>query len=216
MNEDIVLFNNQLIDAIKNYPNLKIKRTEQFNFLKGILDIPDDHGNIVRQFMVEILYQEGFPYRFPKLFEVGKEIPPLPDWHKYKDNSCCLTVEPLEIIYCKNGITVVNFIKEIAVPYFANQYHKMITGVYKKEYSHGVEGLKECYCEIFRTPDVYKWIEYYEYAFGIRKLNINPNDKCFCGSNLLFKSCHKNIFNNLVIIGMRRVKDHIKEINSGF
>lgn len=216
MNKDIVLFNNQLLDTVKTYPNLKIKHMEASNVLKGILDIPDDSGNIVKSFMIEIHYQEGFPYMFPKLYEVGNEIPPLPDWHKYEDNSCCITVEPLEILYCKNGIDIKNFINKIAVPYFANQFHKILTGFYKKEFSHGIQGLKECYTEIFKTADVYQWIEVFEYAFGIRKLNIKSNEKCFCGSNLLFRQCHEIIFNNLVVIGMYKVKNHIIEINKAF
>lgn len=213
MNRDVLIFNNQLIDTIKKYPTLEIKKTGQYNFLKGILDIPDDKGNIVRSFLIEIHYQDRFPYRFPKLFEVGDEISPHPDWHKYQDNSCCLMPHPKEFIYCKDGITVSGFIERIVIPYFANQYHKMITRAYKKEYSHGIEGLKECYCEIFRTTDVYKWIEYFEYAFGIRTLNIKSNDKCFCGSNKKFNDCHDIIFKELRIVGKEQVKTDIKQCN---
>ena len=132
-NNDI--FNKQIETIKQEYPNFQKKQESGYSYLKGILDIPDDNGNLAGSFSVEIHPSKNFPFAFPILYEVGGEIPCEADWHKYSDNSCCLTVPAKEKLICRNGITLVWFVQNIAIPYFANQLYKKQTGKYLQEYS---------------------------------------------------------------------------------
>ena len=202
-----ILFNEQLRDAVKKYHNLKIIQSKDgVSFLRGILDIPNDNNEIVGHFLVEVCCSEKFPYRFPILFETGGEIPNEPDWHKYKDASCCITIWPYEILKCKNGICVSLFIEKHAVPYFANYLHKKQTGEYKNgEYAHGIKGTNQFYESLMKTANRDLWIQYFKNTFQNLKVGCERNDICFCGSGDKYKQCHLEVFNSLRQIGERQI-----------
>lgn len=207
------LFNDQLDEAIQYFPQLKKVVGSDGEFLKGILDIPNDEGTIIGSFMIEIKYRNGFPNRFPKLFETGGDIRNEADWHKYPDGSCCITVEPDELLICRNGITVLEFIQKHSIPYFANHYHKLITGKYKNgEYAHGPEGTFQFYSTLFKTSDMKKWIEYYNHVFKKKSIQIGRNDLCFCGSGQKFKVCHEKVFQDLKWLGEKAVGQQFVQI----
>ena len=208
-----VCFQNELQSVINKYSNFSIKKNEkQIGYLKGILDISNCQKNILGSFSVEIYPTEKFPYRFPKIYEVGEEIPNLADWHKYPDNSCCITVEPDEIIKCKNGISIIQFIENFAIPYFANQIYRKSTGKYLNEYSHGIKGLEEFYIEFFKSNNINLWNKVIENC--IKNIKYERNQKCYCNSKIKYKKCHMQIENNIQIIGIKRVINHIKIINN--
>lgn len=211
MSDHYKLFENQLVDVCEKFPNLRVKTKDGRKYLKGIIDITNSEQENVRSFLIEIHYSKDFPYRFPLLLEVGNDIPCDPDWHKYNDNSCCITVEPDEILQCLNGITITQFIYNNVIPYFANQYHKIITGKYKNEYPHGRGGLIMYYNELFQTSDISKWKLYIEYAFGIRKLNVGRNEKCICGNSIKMKNCHSKIFDKIKQIGKQNIINHLRQ-----
>lgn len=187
------------------YPDLKIKEKDKRQFLKGIIDISNIDNETIKNFLIEIHWKPLFPFRFPKLFETGGDIPCKADWHKYSDNSCCLTVEPEEILLCKDGISVLSFIQRQVIPYLANQCYRVIEGNYKNEYPHGYEGVRVFYTELMKTSNVSKWFEYLDYAFYKKSFNNERNKPCFCGSGLKYKRCHDMIFNQLRIIGKERL-----------
>lgn len=201
------MFNEQLLDAIKKYHNLKIIQAKDgISFIRGILDIPNDNNEIVGNFLVEVHCSECFPYRFPILFEIGGEIPNEYDWHKFKDSRCCITVLPDEILICKNRISVSSFIKNYAIPYFANYIHKKQTRQYKNgEYAHGVKGVGQFYESLMKTENRDLWIQYFKYTFQNLKVRCERNDNCFCGSQEKYKQCHLEVFNNLRLIGEKQV-----------
>jgi len=209
LQRNYILFNEQLQDAIKKYPNLKIHQDNVgISYLKGILDIPNDLHEIVGHFLVEVRCSEKFPFRFPILFETGGEIPTHADSHKYKDTSCCITVLCDEILKCKNGIIVPLFIEKYAIPYFANYIYKKQTGEYKNgEYAHGVRGICQFYEALMKTDDRDLWIQYYKNAFRNLKVECERNDPCFCGSGDKFKQCHLEVFNNLWQIGEIQIRN---------
>lgn len=204
------LFKKELLPVLEKYPNLVIKNKKGKDFLKGILDIPDASGAVVGCFLVEIHSTEKFPYRFPKLFEVGGDIQNSPDWHKYDDNSCCLTVEQEEIIICQHGITILTFIETIVKPYFANQLYRKKEGVYLNEYPHGFAGVKLFYTELFKSSDYTLWYQCSESAFV--KCKIGRNNKCYCNSGQKFKYCHLPVEERLHILGKDKVLSDINQI----
>jgi len=195
--------------VISTYPNLSIRQINGQDILKGILDISDDSSAIIGSFSVEIYPTEKFPYRFPKIFEVGGDIPMEADWHKYADNSCCLTVEQDEILKCYTGITLLNFIEKEAIPYFANQLYRKKTGHYLNEYPHGKDGKRLFYKELFKSSDQELWHTCYEHAFN--RVQIRRNDKCYCNSGEKYKKCHMPVEEKLQIIGKEKI---LNDINS--
>jgi len=213
MQSSYSLFETQLEDVCKCYPYLQIKKSGSSMFLQGMLDIKDLEGNVIKSLFIEIHHQPGFPYRFPKLFEVGRYIPDGADWHKYADGSCCITAEPIEIIECANGISVIEFIDKYAIPYFAHQVYRKEFGEYQKEYAHGAKGLRQAYRDIMGTDNVLCWWEYARIAFGYRSIRLKRKDNCPCGSGRKYKHCHMKIFENLKKIGEEKFKEHISQLN---
>jgi hypothetical protein len=205
----------QFFEVSQRFPDLRLKNVNGLPVLKGILDIPDDNKVRIGSFSIEINFTDSFPSRFPILFEVGGDIPSEADWHKYSNNSCCITVEPNEILICKNGITILSFIEKYVVPYFANQIYKKRFGEYKNgEYSHGIEGLRQFYSDLFKTTTAKKWTEYFEIVFNNAPNRISRNDKCFCGSDVKFKKCHDLVFHQMRLLGKEQInKDLIKILN---
>lgn len=205
-------FQNEIPIVLKKYPNLNIRNKNGRDFLKGILDVSDENGDIVGSFSIEIYPTEKFPYRFPTLYEVGGDIPNHPDWHKYNDTSCCLTVEQDEIIKCKYGITILQFIEDIAKPYFANQLYRKREGRFLNEYPHGLEGFKVFYVDLFKGDDVSLWLKCCESAFI--KCKTKRNDKCYCNSGQKFKNCHLPVEDKLQFLGRDKVLTDIKIITT--
>jgi hypothetical protein len=203
------LFVEQLNKVEQSYPKLKCKLKEHGYVLAGELDIIDAYGKLWESYQVEIRHEEGFPHRFPSLYEVGGKIPKIGDWHIYEDTlACCVKVKPAEIIRCVNGISVAEFIKEEALPYLFNQTHRRLEGYYVNgEYSHGIVGFSEFYTEELKTGlDIKKTLKLMHF--------IAKNDRpertsmCFCGSGIKFRNCHREAFDKLKKIGENLLLSH--------
>lgn len=209
--ESYKLFCNQLDSVIKKFPNLMITELDGVKALKGILDIKNDQNEVVGSFSVEIRYRMEFPFRFPILYEVGEAIPDIADRHKYQDGSCCITVLPDEILKCRDGISVLSFIEEYAIPYFANQVYFLQNWKYLNgEYSHGFNGLREFYSQLFKTTDTSKWREYVDIVSSGKTLKMDRNKPCFCGSGLKYKNCHDKIYYNISRLGINLIINDFK------
>lgn len=200
------IFCHQLDSVIKKFPNFKIAESNCGKMLKGILDITNSDNEVVRSFSIEIRSSPGFPFRFPFLYEVGGDIPNEADWHKYSNGRCCITVDPDEILKCKNGISVLEFIENYSFPYLANQAFRKANGMYKNgEYSHGHQGILEFYSDFFKTSDISKWKDYiYVLKLG-QEVKTGRNEKCFCDSGLKYKNCHNIIFYNAKRLGIEQI-----------
>jgi hypothetical protein len=214
LSSNYILFNDQLHDTVKKFHNLKIHQdNDGKSYLSGIIDIPNDINEIVGHFLVSIHCSEGFPYRFPNLFEIGGEIPNKADFHKYKDGRCCITVLPDEILNCKDGISLSLFIENYAIPYFANYIYKNQTGKFKNgEYGHNINGIIQFYSSLMKTDNTDLWIQYFKNAFRGLKVECGRNDFCFCGSEIKYKQCHYKVFNTLSQIGEKQVLNDLNLI----
>lgn len=114
--EEDILFVPEVFDK------LSIVEENEERFLKGSLDIIDGTGKVWETFQLEIKGSESYPYAFPRLYETNNAFPKNADWHVYEnDFSCCVDVPMSEKIICKNGLKVADYIKQYAIPYFANQ-----------------------------------------------------------------------------------------------
>lgn len=192
----------QLDEAVTGFPTLYRVKVDGKEILKGVLAVVDTDGKHWEEYEVEIHASENFPYRFPMLFETSGKIPKIADWHVYEDSlSCCVKVRPEEILCCKKGITVTEYIREEVMPYLFNQTHRRVEGYYVNgEYAHGMLGIYEYYANILMTgADIRLTIELIRFiASNARPCRTSP---CFCGRKIKFRRCHRVAFDTLKEIG---------------
>jgi hypothetical protein len=153
-----------------------------------------------------------FPLHFPSVFETGERIPPTVDRHIYSNSkACCFSTSANAQILLKTKIkTLLDFIKEIVIPYFINNTFYEINGFYADStYSHGVDGIIEGYKDILQLPKDTN--DYLIAQILIRRFkgeNLNIRDKCYCGSGTVLKKCQ----NGKHDIAYRRFKLIEKEL----
>lgn len=195
------MFLHQLDQVIERYPSFTIVEREDEKFLRGELQIIDRNNKQWESYQLAIKHHPYFPYRFPRVFEISNKIPKIADWHINIDHSCCIDVSPSELIKCKNGLFLVDFIEKELIPYFFNQTHRRVKGYYVRgEYSHGLSGIYEFYANKLKTGDNFR--KTLSLMLFIA-LNPRPNrrNKCFCGSGDLFRHCHRRAYDELKHLG---------------
>lgn len=214
MNKGYEKFINELPDAIATYPSLcecVIEGNEKI--LKGWLPIVDKEGRHWEDYSVEIHCSKNYPHTFPILYETSGKIPKIADWHVYEDTqSCCVKVQPEEILRCKNGITLTLYIKEEVIPYLFNQTYRRIEGHYaNEEYSHGVMGIYEFYDDILKTN--------HNPLHTLNLMNYiathhppSRTSMCFCGRKIKYRHCHKKVFEKIKFMGDKIIMIHIIQI----
>ncbi|MEL7119671.1 MAG: hypothetical protein AAFO07_09525 [Bacteroidota bacterium] len=189
------LFEKDLIEAQQRFPSLHIVNLEKQKILRGSFKVIDENGKFWNSYKIEIKHTNGFPYRFPIVSEIGGQIPRLEDWHIYENSgNCCITIPAKEIILCRKGITVANFIQNHVRPYFFNQAHRKHLGIYANgEYAHGVAGKWQYYFEAFGTENKELIINNFK-IFLHNNEKIHKKSKCICGSGHRFRRCHQDIY----------------------
>lgn len=211
------VFVEQLTEAEETYPKLKRKLTDNGYILAGELDVIDKNGKLWESYQIEIHHADGFPYRFPSLYETGGKIPKIADWHVYEDTlTCCVKVLPAEIVRCINGITILEYVRDEALPYFFNQTHRRLEGYYVNgEYGHGLTGIFEFYAEELKTgTDVKKMLRLMHYI--ATKSRPSSTAMCFCASGKKFRKCHRSAFDLLKQVGDKVLLSHGYEIGKAF
>jgi hypothetical protein len=209
MNTGYEQFVSQLNEAIAAFPSLSEGTSGNKKILKGSLPVVDKEGKHWENYDIEIHCSENFPYEFPKLYETSGKIPKVSDWHVYEDSlSCCVKVHPEEILRCKKGITIKEYIQEEAFPYLFNQTHRRVEGYYVNgEYSHGAAGIYEYYVGHLKTGADIKLTLQLMYFIATHE-RPDRTSLCFCGKKAKFRHCHRNAFDKLKEIGDSIVRNH--------
>lgn len=190
--ENYKLFRQQIAEVAILYPELEVSVRDNQEILCGTFRVIDDEGREWNNFEIQIRFSEVFPYGFPQLLEVGGKIPKIPDWHVNPNGTCCITIPLLELISCKNGLTIRQFIENHVKPYLFNQAHRIKKGYYaNQEFSHGASGVYEYYNEIFKEKKVNKIITYLQ---NIKSTKIGKKALCFCGKKAKFRKCHPEVY----------------------
>lgn len=195
-----VQFENDILGLPEVFDKLSIVEENEERFLKGSLDIIDGTGKVWETFQVEIKGSESYPYAFPRLYETNNAFPKNADWHVYEnDFSCCVDVTPNEIIICKEGLNVVDYIKQYAIPYFANQTYRIREGYYLYgEYSHGILGRLEFYQSKLKAKNPTELIMMFDLI--IKDYNPDRTACCpFCHKEK-FRRCHRDAFRDLQLM----------------
>lgn len=180
-----------------DYPHLEIVSIPQGRFLRGFIDIIDNHGVNHGNFNIQVESSSDYPHTFPIVKEIGNAFPHNPNWHIYNNtNQCCFTAQLNEKLICLNGITLNFFFKTQIIPYFANQLFRKENGYYKNgEYAHIIQVANlQAIQDIFDTSDPIKIAYIFNWLFN--KPRLKEKDSCpICGKVL--KYCHKDLFNSL-------------------
>lgn len=209
MNIGYEQFTSQLKEAITVYPSLYEAFSENKKILKGRLPVVDKEGKRWEDYDIEIHCPVNFPYEFPILYETSGKIPKIGDWHIYEDTlSCCVKVHPEEILRCKKGITVTEYIQEEVLPYLFNQTHRRVEGYYVNgEYAHGAAGVFQFYAGILKTgTDIELTLQLMNFIATYERPS--RNSLCFCGQKIKFRHCHRDAFDKLKAIGDIQIKKH--------
>lgn len=195
-----VQFEEDILLVPELFDKLNIVEENEERFLKGSLDVIDGTGKIWGTYEVEIKGSESYPSAFPKLFETNNAFPKNADWHVYEDDfSCCVDVTPNELIICKEGLNIVDYIKQYAIPYFANQTYRIREGYYLYgEYSHGIIGRLEFYQSKLKAKSPTELIKMFDLI--IKDYNPDRRTMCpFCHKEK-FRRCHRDAFKELQMI----------------
>jgi hypothetical protein len=201
-------FCDQIPEVLNRFKNLHQVTTENGKiFLRGNLDVVDKDSQYWESYEVEIHHTEGFPFKFPDVYEIGGKIPRIADWHIYEDTlTCCLTVPPLEIIKCLHGITLDSFIESEVLPYFFNQTHRRVEGYYVNgEYSHGYLGILEFFDTELKTRGAVRDIVSLLFKIADSRKPGRADD-CFCGRKIKYRKCHRSAYETLSKIGTEKLR----------
>lgn len=200
----------QVTDALKHFPHLHLRTLGEKIFLAGRIELFDEAGKFIDSYEIEIHPTDNYPDNFPKLYEVGGQIPRNIDWHVYSDGSCCLAVQIEEIIACRQRIGLTEFIRKYVCGFLFSQTFRKRNGYFYRERSHGFMGTLEYYKEVLGLQSISSVYDALQIATS--KAEIKSNSKCFCGSNKKFQKCHRMKLRELVKLAGGAVEATLKEL----
>lgn len=193
------------------FPDLDYFPADQDKFFKleGDLPIFDANGILREIFTIRILFSKEYPKGFAKVYEIGKEIPNHIDWHKYKDDQCCLCAIPEELIEQRKCNSILHFIREFTIPFFVNYVHKREYEIYPNgDYPHGDSGTVLWYQEKFPGFENSQIHDLLVQLINGMSLP-GPNENCICGSRRKFKKCHSLFCSELRLIPKLDLNKHL-------
>lgn len=195
------------------YPGLRFTNLNDMLIISGKIDLIDVNDILVDTYSVEIHYREGYPYKFPYVFETANRIPINIDWHVFEsDGHLCIKAIPEEILICKPGISLISFIEKELKPYLFNQTHRRLKGYFLYERSHGYEGNFEFFKEILNTKsllDVTQWM-----LFIAQRKEPERTHNCFCGKGEKYRRCHREAYRKMSLFSDLELINFIKQISS--
>ena len=173
-----------------NYPSLNFITEDNTIFIRGKLQIAK-----IAAFDIEIKLPDDYPVFLPDVKELGGKIPIADDRHVNENGTCCLTVPAKMYQNLGKSYSIIDFIDKFVVPFFANQVHYEIHGVWANgDYSHGRQGIFEFYAELLQIKNVKRVTDLMKIALQtFPKLS----QKCPCGSEKRLKKCHNVQISNL-------------------
>ncbi|MEK6481661.1 hypothetical protein WJR50_29220 [Catalinimonas sp. 4WD22] len=193
-------------------PKLRVIEKNDIPIISGELDLVSENEGVKDTYAIEILPTAHYPSRFPLVFETGGRIPRNIDWHIFESTGhCCIKTLPEEILICKNGITLSHFIETEVIPYFFNQTFRRLKGYFLNERSHGISGEIEFFKSELITDnilDIVKWLQF----ILQRKEPSRSEKRCFCGSQLMYRHCHREAYRKLAKLGNAELQYFIKKI----
>lgn len=173
----------------------------------GDIVLKDKDGTTIDKYSIKIVFDEGYPYRFPLVYETRGRLPVNVDWHVFPDGHCCIKALPEEKLLCKRGISLPWFIKEQLVPYFFNQKYREQHGFFLHERSHGQLAAIEFFKDHFRTQDINLVLLLLKEVKNLKERK--SNSKCLCGSMRKFKKCHRRSIREARVFSREEINSYI-------
>lgn len=157
--------------------------------IEGVLPVTDRDGNTWASFKVRIDIQNDYPESLPSITDVEGIIPRSADWHINADQTCCVGTLAEQHQKLGGRISLLNWVSEFAVPYFANFIYRKEKGkYYNGEWSHGAQGIFEYYFQLFGISNIHLLLDRLYLVCGVKKYNLNG--RCFCNSGKKYKRCY--------------------------
>lgn len=172
------------------YPLLQqpILKDDKFS-IEGTLPIIDRHGMIWETFEVRVEIKHDYPFSLPTIIEVGRKIPRVGNWHINEDDTCCVGTSAEQFRKLYQRMTLLNWVEEFAVPFFANYIYRIEKGeYYNGEWSHGSKGIFEYYAELYGIIDLSLLLQRLRYCSDSEIKS--RNSPCFCNSGKKYKRCY--------------------------
>ncbi len=213
MNKGEQLFSAEAHDVVNSYEKLRLTEKNEKVIISGELDLVDSQGNQHDTYTIEIYPDSDYPNRFPLLFEVGGRIPKNIDWHVFEDDGhCCIRTLPEEILSCRKGINLTDFMKNEVEPYFYSQTFRRLNGYFLNERAHGFIGDIEFFSEVLETKDIREMIQWLYFILHRKEPN-RVAKKCFCGKNMMYRHCHRNAYRKLAMFSDKELKYFINRLS---
>lgn len=178
--------------------------------VSGTVVLTDEAGAYLDSYQVTIKPGENYPYAFPLVFETGGRIPVNIDWHVFADGHCCIKSIPEEILLCKGGITLDWFISAQLKPYLFNQKYRELHGFFLRERAHDMEGNIAFFTDLLKTKDLLLVARVL--LFVSRRSEPSRTSRCFCGSNLKYRKCHRDHYRLLSAFSNHQLDFFIKMV----
>lgn len=186
-------------------------------FLFGKYEIHNLNGEIQDFYEIRIYFDANkYPYCFPILQEISNKIQPkCEDRHIDKNGFACVEIRERIPLISKNGITIIEFIKNYVHKYFCwqilfdlNEFEALT------EWPHFAPGTLEIYQNLLSLVSIDHIISILS-DFVQDKLLVE--DKlCACQNGKLFQNCHgnqnKKIIETLKTIGKEIILLGIKDL----
>jgi hypothetical protein len=213
MSDGRSIFKNEAKSIKEHFTELNYEEDAQGSpAVVGDLVLRDDAGTVIDNYSIKIVASEGYPNRFPWVYETGGRIPINVDWHVFPDGHCCIKAIPEEILICKGHIALPRFIQEQVIPYFFNQKYRELHGFFLYERSHGALGTIEYFSDHFNTQNVNLILKLLREAQNTRELK--SNSKCICGSGRKYRKCHRRSLRILRVFTKSGIKSFVESIQS--
>ena len=183
--------NPELLEEMKmslqeHFPALNVSVENDVVFVRGNLSLPEN----VDEFSIEIELKDDYPNSVPIVREIGGRIPH-GERHTFTNGNCCLFVREEKWKHYPKGTKLLDFVKNVVVPYFLAQAYFEIEGEWLwGERSHEIYGILEFYKEELKTNDVNVIVRFIKY---LAKATLKKYRPCYCGSNKKLQNCHYNI-----------------------
>jgi hypothetical protein len=149
---------------------------------------------ITDAFSILIMLPQDYPDSPPTVQETGGRIPE--NFHQYSDRTFCLGA-PVEVWRrFKADPRLVAFVRTLVVEYLYGYAHLEKHGTLPfGELSHGCQGIREYYQELFNTDDV-------QIALALLKVladgTYRGHQACPCGAGKILRKCHGPILLGLL------------------
>ena len=204
MNKSYDKFTKEALEAISNFPDLRLRiREDSVPYLAGNLILLDENDVMYDEYSIRIECPNDYSNSFPLVYETNQRLPHNIDWHIYVDGHFCICTPIEEYVYCAKGITLTSFIQNQVLPYLHNQSFREKGGYFLNERSHGSMGILESLYDILHVNDLMKVYSILVYIYK----NSKPSrtSKCFCESGQKYRHCHKEAYEVLKSIGQERL-----------